>query len=91
LGHRLLRGDPIINLRHRELSVFATIKQTDLFSGHGDHNDLVNFVKQQDPQKLKKVFLVHGEMSSLESLSQALNDNHYQVEIAKRGLKYQLD
>ena len=91
LGHRLLRGDPIINLRHRELSVFATIKQTDLFSGHGDHNDLVNFVKQQDPQMLKKVFLVHGEMSSLESLSQALNNEHYQVEIAQRGLKYQLD
>jgi metallo-beta-lactamase family protein len=91
LGHRLLRGDPIINLRHRELSVFATIKQTDLFSGHGDHNDLVNFVKQQDSNKLKRVFLVHGELGSMEKLSQALVDENYQVEIAKRGVKYQLD
>jgi metallo-beta-lactamase family protein len=91
LGHRLLRGDPVINLRHRELSVFATIKQTDLFSGHGDHNDLVNFVKQQQPTKLKKVFLVHGELNSMESLGNSLIEENYQVEIAKKGLSYQLD
>jgi metallo-beta-lactamase family protein len=91
LGHRLLRGDPIINLRHRELSVFATIKQTDLFSGHGDHNDLINLVKQQDADVLKKVFLVHGELSAMESLRQSLTEQNFQVEIAKRGLKYQLD
>jgi metallo-beta-lactamase family protein len=91
LGHRLLRGDPVINLRHRELSVFATIRQTDLFSGHGDHHDLVNFVKQQHPEKLKKVFLVHGEINSMESLSNSLKDENYQVEIAKKGLTYQLE
>ncbi len=88
LGHRLLRGDPIINLRHRELSVYATIKQTDLFSGHGDHTDLVNFVKQQDKQKLKKVFLVHGEMRAMEDLKGALAEENYQVEIAEKGKTY---
>ena len=91
LGHRLLRGDPIINLRHRELSVFATIKQTDLFSGHGDHTDLMNFVKQQDQNKLKRVFLVHGENNSLQALYEALNNENYNVEIARKGLCYQLD
>lgn len=91
LGHRLLRGDPIINLRHRELSVFATIKQTDLFSGHADHKGLVDFVKQQDPEKLKKVFLVHGDTISMENLSEALIQENYQVEIAQKGFKYQLD
>src|SRR5690606_39138636 len=29
LGHRLLRGDSIVKIRSRELSVFASIKQTD--------------------------------------------------------------
>ncbi len=91
LGHRLLRGDPIITLRHRELSVFATIKQTDLFSGHGDHTDLTNFVKQQDQDKLKRVFLVHGENSSLQALYETLNNENYKVEIAKKGICYQLD
>ena len=91
LGHRLLRGDPIVNLRHRELSVYATIKQTDLFSGHGDHTDLVNFVKQQDKQKLKKVFLVHGEMRAMEDLAEVLNNENYKVEIAEKGFTYLLD
>jgi len=91
LGHRLLRGDPVINLRHRELSVFATIKQTDIFSGHGDHTDLVNFVKQQNPKQIKKVFLVHGEINALEALKIALNDENYVVEIAEKGETYQLN
>ncbi len=91
LGNRLLRGDPIVNIRHRELSVYATIKQTDLFSGHGDHNDLLNFVKQQDSTKLKKVFLVHGENSSMESFSQSLKEEGYGAEIAIKGQTYILD
>lgn len=91
LGNRLLRGDPIVNIRHRELSVYATIKQTDLFSGHGDHNDLLDFVKQQDNDRLKKVFLVHGEKSSMENLSQSLQEEGYHTEIAVKGQSYELD
>lgn len=90
LGHRLLRGDPVINLRHRELSVFATIKQTDLFSGHGDQNDLINFVKQQDPKKVKKIFLVHGEISAMEDFKGALSDIDYDAVIAEKGKTYLL-
>lgn len=90
LGNRLLRGDPIVNIRHRELSVYATIKQTDLFSGHGDHNDLVDFVKQQDKLKFRKVFLVHGETSSMEALSQSLKDEGFDSEIATKGQSYDL-
>lgn len=91
LGHRLLRGDPIVNIRHRELSVYATIKQTDLFSGHGDHNDLVNFVKQQDATTLKGVFLVHGESSSMDDLNVALTNENYNVTVAEKGMTYLLD
>lgn len=91
LGHRLLRGDPIVTIRNRELSVYASIRQTDLFSGHGDHADLVNFVKQQNPATLKKVFLVHGEISSMESLKEALLTEEYQAEIAIKGKTYRLD
>ena len=91
LGHRLLRGDPVINLRHRELSVFATIKQTDLFSGHGDQKDLINFVKQQSPEKIKKVFLVHGEITAMEAFLSALCEESFTVEIAEKGKTYLLE
>ncbi|MDB5013821.1 MAG: fold hydrolase, partial [Daejeonella sp.] len=91
LGYRLLRGDPIVHIRDRELSVYATILKTDQLSGHGDHNDLVSFVKQQNAQKTKKIFLVHGEDSSLEALKLALLDEDYKVDIAEKGFTYQLD
>lgn len=91
LGYRLLRGDPIVHIRDRELSVYATILKTDQLSGHGDHNDLVNFVKQQSPQKTKNIFLVHGEDSSLEALKSALLEENYSVDIAEKGFTYHLD
>jgi metallo-beta-lactamase family protein len=90
LGNRLLRGDPIVRLRHRDLMVFATIKQTDLLSGHGDHDDLLSTVKQQRPEKLKKVFLVHGESKSLDSLAAAITDAGYTVAIPEKGEVFEL-
>ena len=90
LGNRLLRGDPIVRLRHRDLMVFATIKQTDLLSGHGDHDDLLNTVKQQDIASLKRVFLVHGESKSLDALASAINEKGYQVTIPEKGEVYDL-
>jgi metallo-beta-lactamase family protein len=85
LGDRLLRGDPIVRLRNRDLMVYATIKKTDLLSGHGDHSDLVNTVKQQDPQQLKQVFLVHGENKSLLALQSALIAEGYPTKVPEKG------
>jgi metallo-beta-lactamase family protein len=90
LGDRLLRGDPIIRLRNRDLMVYATIKQTDLLSGHGDHNDLVNTVKTQDASKLKQVFLVHGEIRRMQSLREALETEGYTVNLPEKGETFQL-
>lgn len=85
LGDRLLRGDPIIRLRNRDLMVYATIKKTDLLSGHGDHQDLVDTVKQQSTQTLKNVFLVHGETKSMEALASSLTNEGYKVSIPEKG------
>lgn len=90
LGHRLLRGDSIVRLRHRDLSVYATIKKTDLLSGHGDHDDLMKNITSQDQQKLKKVFLVHGEEKSQASLANAVEEAGYQAIIANKGETYNL-
>lgn len=85
LGDRLLRGDPIIRLRNRDLMVYAAIKKTDLLSGHGDHQDLVETVKQQNHKQLKRVFLVHGETKSMESLATSLKEEGYSVTIPEKG------
>jgi metallo-beta-lactamase family protein len=88
LGHRLLRGDSIVHIKDRDLAVYATIKQTDVLSAHGDHDDLVNMIKQQDKTKLKTVYLVHGETSSMQALSDALEQEGYPVVIPEKGVSY---
>ncbi|WP_373419284.1 MBL fold metallo-hydrolase RNA specificity domain-containing protein [Pedobacter sp. V48] len=90
LGDRLLRGDPIVRLRNRDLMVYATIQKTDLLSGHGDHNDLVNTVKHQDSEKLKSVFLVHGEIKSMNMLGDALTALGYKVNLPEKGETFEL-
>lgn len=90
LGNRLLRGDPIVRLRNRDLMVYATIKQTDLLSGHGDHNDLLNTVRHQSSSALKRVFLVHGEMKSIGALADALQSEGYAVSIPQKGQSFEL-
>ncbi|MDB5117559.1 MAG: Ribonuclease [Mucilaginibacter sp.] len=88
LGHRLLRGDSIVHIKDRDLAVYATIKQTDVLSAHGDHDDLVNNVKQQDKTKLKNVYLVHGEESSMQALADSLISDGYPVVIPEKGVSY---
>ena len=90
LGHRLLRGDSIVHIKDRDLAVYATIKQTDVLSAHGDHEDLLGVVKQQDKTKLKNVFLVHGEASSMQAFADAVESEGYVVTIPEKGVSYNL-
>lgn len=90
LGYRLLRGDPIVHIKDREMSVYATIKKTDLFSAHGDHDDLVNTVKQQPADRLKQVFLVHGETESMQAMADALEQDGYRVTLPEKGITHEL-
>jgi len=88
VGHKLLRGDSFVRIRDRELPVYATIEKTDLLSGHGDHADLMQVITQQ--KNLQKLFLVHGEPSSMEELAQSASELGYETCIPKRGMQYVL-
>ncbi|TSD66645.1 MBL fold metallo-hydrolase [Inquilinus sp. KBS0705] len=90
LGYRLLRGDPIVHIKDRELAVYATIKQTDVLSAHGDHEDLLNNIKVQDKNTLKNVYLVHGEATSMQAMADALQQDSYKVTIPEKGVAYDL-
>ncbi|MBC8154437.1 MAG: MBL fold metallo-hydrolase [Bacteroidetes bacterium] len=91
LGWRLLNGQSTLGIKGKEYPVNAIIEKIDVFSGHGDRDDLMEFVGMQSPEKLKKLFLVHGEESSMVSFRETLGEagfNH--VEIPKKGDSYQL-
>jgi metallo-beta-lactamase family protein len=90
LGHRLLMGEKMVRIEDKEVAVLANIARIDAFSGHGDLDDLLDFVKTQQPTQLKKVFLVHGEAESMENFKSVLENEGYQVDMPKKGQTFEL-
>lgn len=78
LGRELLAGKESIRIKDKEYKVNAEITKIDVFSGHADLDGLLEFVQQQAPQKLQKIFLVHGEEHSMENFKSALEAKGYQ-------------
>ncbi|GAA4822708.1 MBL fold metallo-hydrolase [Algivirga pacifica] len=90
LGNRLLNHSGSIRIGTREYPMKANIEKTDSFSGHGDVYDLLNFVHQQDAEKLKKVFLVHGEEEAMKDFSEQIQSEGYKVELPEKGQTFKL-
>lgn len=65
LGRELLGGMKTLQIKTKEYRVNAQIRKIDVFSGHADQKGLLEFVRQQNPLKIKNVFLSHGEEQSM--------------------------
>ena len=61
LGARITRGETEISIFGVPHPVKAEVFKIDAFSGHGDYNEMVDYLGCQDKDKLQKIFLVHGE------------------------------
>ncbi len=91
LGWRLLNGQQTLSIKGKDHQVLANIEKIDVFSGHGDRNDLLNFVGMQSPETLKRIFLIHGDYSSMEAFRDTLAETGYpQVVIPKKGESFDL-
>ncbi len=79
LGYELLSGNrEDLTIFGKKEPVRADIQSIDVFSGHGDYNDLITFVEQQNPKKLKTIFLVHGEEYAMVDFKKSLLNNGYE-------------
>ncbi len=61
LGGRLLTGVKEVGIFGVQHEVHAEIGAIKSMSAHGDYDDLSQWLACQDPQQVKKLFLVHGE------------------------------
>ncbi|MCP4521780.1 MAG: MBL fold metallo-hydrolase [Cytophagales bacterium] len=74
-GYDLLQKPEFLKSGGENYRVMASIQSTDVFSGHGDVDDLFEFIQQQD--KDTKVFLVHGEEESMYDFQYKLKSEGY--------------
>ncbi len=64
LAGALRRGEREVKIFGGVCQVRADIAVMDAFSGHGDYKEMLDYLSCQDPSRVKRVFLVHGEYES---------------------------
>ena len=74
LGARILGGENPVSIFGEKHPVNATIERIEAFSGHGDYSEMSQYLKCQDADKLKQVFLVHGEYEAQQFYQQKLGE-----------------
>jgi metallo-beta-lactamase family protein len=90
LGNRILNGQRYVKILGDEFAVRAEVRRLDSFSGHADRNDLLNWVKPHI-KNLRAIFLVHGELDSMQALAGGLRDLGAQrVEMPARGQSFEI-
>jgi metallo-beta-lactamase family protein len=86
-GGMLIAGVQEIKLYGEVKPVRAKIERMDSFSAHGDRNEMIDFVKNQN--RLKKIFLVHGEYEPQVAFRSLLDTYfHVAVEIPTLGQEF---
>ena len=78
LARKLMDGEKIVKIFGEDHPVKCRVATMDHFSAHADKNDLLEFITTLSTDRLKKIFVVHGE----ESQSLAFQDT-----LLKKGYK----
>jgi metallo-beta-lactamase family protein len=91
LARRLMDGDESVKIFGEEHQVRAEIKTLADFSAHADQNELINYLKFQTPEKLKNIFLVHGEEEQALPLKDKITQKGYSgVEFPESGSSFEI-
>lgn len=61
LGGRLRNGADRVTIYGESYDVTAEVRVIQSLSAHGDYQDLSQWLACQDPQQVRKLFIVHGE------------------------------
>lgn len=92
LGGRLMAGHTTVTIFGEEFQVRAEVRTIRSLSAHGDYDDLLQFISCQDPSKVKKVFLVHGEYDVQQNFREKILAKGFPiVEIPERHQEVRLD
>jgi len=91
LGARILNGENPVSIFGEKHPVNATIERIEAFSGHGDYNEMRNYLKCQDAGQVKKVFLVHGDYEAQQFYQKKLEETGFKnIMIPSSGTEVKL-
>jgi metallo-beta-lactamase family protein len=77
LARKIMDGEKNVRIFGEEHKVRCKITTLDAFSAHADRKDLLRYIGFVPPEKLKQIFLVHGEPDQALPLRDALRSKGY--------------
>ena len=87
LARKIMDGMKEVSILGDVYKVNAEVVSMDYFSAHADQNGLLEYLKLNKPDKLKNIFLVHGESEqSLPLREKIVAKGFSQLIILKRGM-----
>jgi metallo-beta-lactamase family protein len=89
LARRIMDGNEKVNIFGEEFEVKAKIRKMDYFSGHADQKELLDYLRLNPQNKLKNIFLVHGEENmALPFREKLLHQGYKNVQFPAPGEKF---
>jgi metallo-beta-lactamase family protein len=91
LGRRIKEQQPEVKIFGDEYKLKAEVVTLNAFSAHADYNEILESIAGLDKNRLKQIFLVHGEPDAQSHLKGLLDEKGYATTIVKYNNTYQLD
>lgn len=91
LGRRLIERSDEVRIFGEPHRLRAQVEVMNSYSAHADGPELLRWVTQQDPDRLKRIFLVHGDPDRQAGLMGAFETAGYRDSVApERGESFEL-
>ncbi|MEE8359831.1 MAG: MBL fold metallo-hydrolase [Candidatus Omnitrophota bacterium] len=84
LGRRIVEGNKLVRIFGRVCKLKAEVAVFDAFSSHADETGLLEYVVS-GKERLKQIFIVHGEKEQSEALKRRLKRLNLKVSIPSKG------
>lgn len=77
LARKMMDGERKVKIFGEVHKVRCRVEKLDHFSAHADRGDLLKYAGMTPPERLKHIFLMHGELEQMEPLRHALRSQGY--------------
>jgi metallo-beta-lactamase family protein len=91
LGGKIASGAKEVFILGDAFPVRAEVIVMNEYSAHGDYSDILKLLLRQDKDKIKYIFLVHGERTVMSAFKDTLHEYGFRnVEIAEFRMSYEV-
>jgi metallo-beta-lactamase family protein len=90
LGRRIKEQQSQVKIFGEEYNLKSEVVTLNAFSAHADYNEILEFISAVKKDRLKHVYLVHGEADAQTNLKNLLEEKGYTTSIVKYNETYQL-